>query len=171
MTVAPLRGTPKPPAAPLTGLDASSRGELDAAVAGLKARQADWVAVPVTERIALLDELTRGFLGVADRWTAACLAAEGLDPAHPSAGEEALVGPYFVLRNLRLLKKSLADLAAGSSPRIPGPVATLHSGQVAAQIFPQDLYDRIFYSGVTAQVWMQPGVTAAHLADTQAVAY
>src|SRR5689334_2287206 len=106
MTVAPARGTPKPPASsisPAGGLDASSQAALDAAVAGLKGRQGDWVKVTVVERIALLDELVRGFLAVADRWTAACLEAEGLDPSHPSSGEEALVGPYFVLRNLRLL--------------------------------------------------------------------
>src|SRR5947209_18929916 len=137
MTVAPLRGTPKPPISPAS-LDASSRGALDAAVAGLKARQADWVAVPVAGRIALLDELLHGFLGVADRWTAACLAAEGLDPAHPSAGEEALVGPYFVLRNLRLLRKSLTDITHGGTPKVPGPVKILPSGQVAARVFPQD---------------------------------
>jgi hypothetical protein len=171
MTVAPLRGTPKPPAAPSTGLDASSQGALDAAVVGLKARQADWVAVTVAERIALLDELTHDILTIADRWTAACQAAEGLDPAQPSAGEESLVGPYFILRNLRLLRKSLVDIAATGSPRVPGPIRTLPSGQVSARVFPQDLYDRIFYTGVTAEVWMEPGVTAANLADTQAVAY
>src|SRR5882724_255370 len=170
MTVAPLRCTPKPPITS-GSLDASSRGALDAAVAGLKARQADWVAVSVAGRIALLDELLHGVLDVADRWTAACLAAEGLDPSHPSAGEEALVGPYFILRNLRLLKKSLAGISAGGTPKIPGPVKTLPSGQVSARAFPQDLYDRIFYTGVTAEVWMEPGVTAANLADTQAVAY
>jgi acyl-CoA reductase-like NAD-dependent aldehyde dehydrogenase len=173
MTVAPPRGTPKPPV-PTTELDPSAQSALDAVVTGLKGRQADWAALPVPARIALLDELTRDFLAVADRWTAACLAAEGLDPSHPSAGEEALVGPYFVLRNLRLLKKSLSDIAKSGSPRIPGPVRTLPSGQVAARVFPQELYDRIFYSGVTAEVWMEPGapeITVAELPRTQAVAY
>jgi acyl-CoA reductase-like NAD-dependent aldehyde dehydrogenase len=174
MAVVPARGTPKPPAPPTplnAGIDASSQVALDAAVAGLKGRKGDWVKVTVAERIALVDELIHGFLGVADRWTAACLKAEGLDPSHPSAGEEALVGPYFVLRNLRLLKKSLQGIAAHGSPTIPGPVRTLPSGQVSARIFPQDLWDRLFYTGVTAEVWMEPGVTAADLRETQAVAY
>jgi acyl-CoA reductase-like NAD-dependent aldehyde dehydrogenase len=171
MTVAPARGTPKPPAPPTGGLDASSQGELDSAVAGLKGRKADWVKVSIPERIALLDELIHGFLGVADRWAAACLAAEGLDPSLPSAGEEALVGPYFLLRNLRLLKKSLADIATHGSPRIPGPVKTRENGQVTARIFPQDLWDNLFYTGVTAEVWLEPGVTADRLPETQATAY
>ncbi|HEV7515188.1 MAG TPA: aldehyde dehydrogenase family protein [Thermoanaerobaculia bacterium] len=171
MTVAPARGTPKPPAPPLGGLDASSRSALDCAVAGLAGRKTDWVKVSIPERIALLDELIYGFLGVADRWTAACLEAEGLDPSHPSAGEEALVGPYFVLRNLRLLKKSLQDIATHGSPRIPGPVKILPNGQVSVRVFPQDLWDRVFYTGVTAEVWMEPGVTAERLPETQATAY
>ncbi len=171
MTIAPPRGTPKPPAPAFAGLDGSSRGALDAAVAGLKCRKADWAKIPLPERIALLDELIHGFLGIADRWSAACQRAEGLDPSHPSAGEEALVGPYFVLRNLRLLKKSLADILAHGSPRIPGPVKTLPGGQLSARVFPQDLWDRIFYTGVTAEVWMEPGVTAAGLPETQALAY
>ena len=174
MTVAPPRGTPKPPAPALCGLDGTSRSALDAAVAGLKGRKADWAKLSIAERVALLDELIHGVLGVADRWSAACLKAEGLDPSHPSAGEEPLVGPYFILRNLRLLKKSLQDLAHGNPrgrPKIPGPIKTLPSGQISARVFPQDLWDRLFYTGVTAEVWMQPGVTAANLKETQAVAY
>jgi acyl-CoA reductase-like NAD-dependent aldehyde dehydrogenase len=170
MTVAPLRGTPKPPI-PRTELDGSTRDTLDAVVAGLQSRKGAWAKVSIPERIALLEELAHGFLAVADRWTAACLAAEGLDPSHPSAGEEALVGPYFILRNLRLLKRSLQDIAAHGSPRIPGPIKILPSGQVSARVFPQDLYDRLFYTGVTAEVWMEPGVTAQELPETQAVAY
>jgi hypothetical protein len=174
MTVAPPRGTPKPPAPALAGLDDTSRSALDAVVAGLKGRKADWAKLSISDRIALLDELIHGFLRVADRWSAACQKAEGLDPSHPSAGEEPLVGPYFILRNLRLLKKSLAEIASSggkSTPKIPGPIRTLPGGQIAARVFPQDLWDRLFYAGVTAEVWMQPGVTAANLKETQAVAY
>ena len=169
MTVALPRGTPPTP--DLCGPADTSRATLDAAVAGLQARKAAWTAVSAGERIAILDELTRGFLAVADRWSAACQAAEGLDPSQPASGEEALVGPYFILRNLRLLRSSLRDVAAGRRPRIPGPVTTLPNGQVSARVFPQDLYERLFYTGVTAEVWMEPGVTRETLPATQAVAY
>lgn len=171
MAVAPPRGTPKPPAPAFAGLDDTSRSALDAVVAGLKGRQADWAKLSIPGRIALLDELIHGFLRVADRWSAACQKAEGLDPSQPSAGEEPLVGPYFILRNLRLLKKSLADIARRGAPRIPGPVQTLPGGQISARVFPQDLWDRLFYTGVTAEVWMPPEVTAESLPETQAVAY
>jgi hypothetical protein len=57
------------------------------------------------------------------------------------------------------------------TPRIPGPVRRLPDGRAAAQVFPVDLYDRLFYPHVTAEVWMQPGVTPEELPAHQAVAY
>lgn len=151
-------------------LPAASRAELDSAVALLQSRQAAWTEVSIAERVSMLEEMRRDFLGVAERWATACIAAEGLDPVWGHA-EEALVGPYFVLRNLRLLQAALTDLAAHGRPRIPGPVRTLANGQVAARIVPCDLWDRLFYTGVTADVWMEPGVTVESLPSTQAVAY
>ncbi|HEY0553841.1 MAG TPA: aldehyde dehydrogenase family protein [Thermoanaerobaculia bacterium] len=150
---------------------ASSRPEMDAAVAALQAAKGAWTAVSVAERREILGELTARFLGVAERWSALGIEAEGLDPSHPGSGEEALVGPYFILRNLRLLRESLLDIETHGRPRIPGAVRTRPDGQVVARIFPIDLYDRTFYAGVTADVWMEPGVTAGELAKTQAVAY
>ncbi|MFL6196654.1 MAG: aldehyde dehydrogenase family protein [Thermoanaerobaculia bacterium] len=150
---------------------ASSRAEMDAAVAVLQENKGAWTAVSIPDRIAILNEMSRRFLAVAERWAALGIEAEGLDPAHPGSGEEALVGPYFILRNLRLLRESLLDIQTHGRPRIPGAVRTRPDGQVVARIFPMDLYDRIFYGGVTADVWMEPGVTAESLPSTQAVAY
>src|SRR6476661_1346347 len=90
----------------------SSRAEIDAAVAALQENKGAWTAVTVRERRAILAELSRGFLA----------EAEGLDPSQPSSGEEALVGPYFILRNLRLLRESLLDIETHGRPRIPGGV-------------------------------------------------
>ena len=149
----------------------SSRAEMDAAVAALQENKGAWTAVTVRERRALLAELSRGFLAVAERWAALGVEAEGLDPAQPASGEEALVGPYFILRNLRLLRESLLDIETHGRPRIPGGVRTKANGQVVARIFPIDLYDRAFYAGVTADVWMEPGVTEKDLPETQAVVY
>jgi acyl-CoA reductase-like NAD-dependent aldehyde dehydrogenase len=143
------------------------RQEMDRAVAELQARKAAWPAVGPAQRRALLGRLRRDFLAVSERWAAASAAAFGL----PDTGETSLTGPYFVLRDLRLLDKALAGIESGGAPRIPGPVRQRAGGQVIARVFPQDVYDRLFYGGVTAEVWMEPTVTPADLAATQAVAY
>lgn len=145
----------------------ATTAEMDRAVAELQQRKAAWVAVSAGERLALVGQLRRDFLAVAERWAAAASAATGL----PDTGEASLTGPYFVLRNLRQLEASLAAIAAGGTPRLPGPVRQRADGQTVVRIFPQDVYDRLFYGGVEAEAWMEPGVAPGDVAGTQAVAY
>lgn len=157
--------------APAADLTATSREAMDAAVRDLQAHRQAWTEVSVRDRISLLEELIRSFLPVAERWADAAIEAEGIDRSLPSSGEEALVGPYFVIRNLRLLKKALWDVEVHGRPRIPGSVRTRPDGQVTARVFPYDIWDQVFYTGVTADVWMEPGVTVGTLPETMAVAY
>lgn len=145
--------------------------EIDQALAALTAKKHDWAGLPISDRRAILKELHKDFGRVADAWAEAVWRAEGIPEGTPTIGEEWLAGPYFILRNIRLLDQALGETARHGQPRIPGPIRTVAPEQVAAQVFPQDLYDRIFYTGITAEVWMQPGVDAAGLAATQALAY
>ena len=150
---------------------ASDQATMDAAVRTLQERKDAWVNVSVRERIALIDHLIHDFHALQERWVAACLQAKGLTAQSSAAGEEWATGPYATLKHLRQLRSSLSDIARYGSPRIPGPVRALADGQVVAQVFPQTNYDRIFYGGVTAEVWQQPGVTVEGLPQTMAVAY
>ncbi len=147
------------------------RAALDRAVADVQAQKAAWPRVGVAERRALLEELRRSFLPVAERWAAAASAASGLAPGSPPTGVEWLMGPLLVLRNLRLLARSLAEIERHGRPRIPGGVWTRPDSRAVAGIVPLDVWDRLLYGGVRAEVWMQPGVTAAEVPETQAVAY
>ena len=149
----------------------SSRAAIDAALDTLRSRKVIWAALPLLEKIDLLRELRRSFREVADQWVAACLQAEGLSASDPRSGEEWIVGPYFVQRNLRLLQESLVGISLHGAPRVPGPVRALPDGRAAARVFPYDLWDRLFYPGVTAEVWMEEGVRPEDVAATQAVAY
>ncbi|HEV8628824.1 MAG TPA: hypothetical protein VGV61_00805, partial [Thermoanaerobaculia bacterium] len=156
---------------PTSAFPSSSRAAIDAALETLRVRKVAWASLPLLEKIDLLRQLRKSFAAVAEEWVAACQRAEGLDPRDPRSGEEWIVGPYFVLRNLRLLQSSLTSLSVGHAPRIPGPVRQREDGRVVAQVFPSDLYDRLFYAGMVAEVWMRPGVTPETLAEHQAVAY
>ena len=149
----------------------TSQPQLDAAVTHLQDHKRAWAGLPIAERIALLDELRARLEQVSARWAGAAARAEGLPEGSHGAGEEWLVGPYMMQRNLRLLRQSLAEIARHGRPRIPGPVRTLADGQVTAQVFPHSIYDRALFPGVTAEVWMEPEVSREQLADTQALAY
>jgi acyl-CoA reductase-like NAD-dependent aldehyde dehydrogenase len=144
---------------------------LDSVVGAVRANAAAWAATHVAERIRLIDAVRQDMASVADAWAAAGIAAEGLDPGDPASGEEALVGPYIVLRYLRSLRQALVDIDRHGAPGIAGGLRRRSNGQVLARVFPASVYDRLFYPFITADVWMEPGINQADLAATQAVAY
>ncbi len=163
------QGSPQFPAI-ADSIQPSTREEMDAALQVLQERKNAWVTVSVKERIALVETLIQDFAALAERWVAACCEAKGISNT-PFVGEEWGTGPFTLLKQLRQLRQSLLDIETLGAPRIPGPVTTRADGQVVAQVFPQTPYDRVFFSGLTAEVWMEPGVTADGLAQTQATAY
>lgn len=151
--------------------DPTPRLALDTAIDDLRRHASGWAQRAPIDRVPILNRLSRGFDRVADRWVHAVLAAEGLDEKRPEAGEEWLVGPYMVLRNIHLLRRSMIELEENGRPKIPGPISTRPDGQVVARVFPENAYDVAFYPGMTAEVWMQPDVTLESLPTTQAGAY
>ncbi|MGE5334339.1 MAG: aldehyde dehydrogenase family protein, partial [Nitrososphaerota archaeon] len=170
MTIAAQQGSPQFPQA-ASAIAASDQATMDSAIAALQARKDAWVATSVPERIALVDRLIADFAAVAPRWVDACLRAKDIAPGTPGVGEEWSTGPYTLLKQLRQLRGSLDDIRTRGVPRIPGPVKTRPDGQVTAQVFPQTTYDKLFFGGVAAEIWMEPGVTIADLPKTQAVVY
>ncbi len=107
--------------------------------------------------------------GIAPAWVAAAAAAKGLPAGDPLAGRSGWRAPA---------RKWSA--ATGLSPpeqleektflrRIP--LRTLADGRPALRVVPGTLWDRLLLSGVRAEIWMQPGVTRAHLDRYAARAY
>jgi len=154
-----------------SALAATPRDQLDAAIRALDGRRAAWRAVGPGERAVILDGVLADFAAVSAEWVDASLLHKGIEPGAAASAEEWIAGPMIALRNIRLLRNAVADVARHGAPRIPGPVWTRPDGRAVAEVFPASVWDRLFYTGVTAEVWMQPGVAATDLARTQAVAY
>jgi acyl-CoA reductase-like NAD-dependent aldehyde dehydrogenase len=171
MAITTLLHKSSQPSAIIEGISLSTQKSIDATVENVQAHKDTWVAVGIRERVSLIETLIQDIAAIAERWVAACCQAKGIAVHGPTAVEEWTGGPYLVLHNLRLLRQSLLDIETYGQPRIPGPVTVRPNGQVVAQVFPQTFYDRLFYSGITAEIWMEPGVTLAELPKTQALAY
>ena len=151
-------------------LPASTPEEMDGAIEMLRGRKEAWVGVTPRARVALIDELLRDYGAAVPRLVEAEVEAKGLQGSDFGISQEFL-NQSVVLRCLRGLRRTLADIDALGHPRIPGPVSTRPGGQVVARVFPATGYDRLLFGGYTIDVWMEPGVTLPELHRSQAVAY
>jgi len=170
MTTTTRQGAPQFPTV-LGSIPPSTHEEMDAAIEALQAHRDEWVAFSIHDRIVLIDRLIRDFIAIVSRWVDASIRAKGIAEDSLCVGEEWAAGAWPVLKNLRQLRQSLVDIETEGHPKIPGRVTTKPDGQVVAEVFPQTIYDRLFFERVRAEIWMEPGVTIDDLSQTQAIAY
>jgi len=170
MSTTTRQGAPQFPTV-LGSVPPSTHEEMDTAIEALQAHQDEWVAFSIHDRIALIDRLIRDFIAIVSRWVDASIRAKGIAEDSLCVGEEWAAGAWPVLKNLRQLRQSLVDIETDGHPKIPGRVTKKPNGQVVAQVFPQTIYDRLFFERIRAEIWMEPGVTVEDLSQTQAIAY
>lgn len=137
----------------------SDTAQIDAAIHDLSNCKDRWASLAIVERIHYLDSIKTNTARVARPWVESVVEAKGLSMDQPLAGEAWTGGPFAVLWFLKDLRTSLVRL----STRIPVldgyDVRTLPGGQVAVDVFPANFDESILFSGLTAEVWMDPEVT------------
>lgn len=142
----------------------------DAALEALYRHRHDWTRTPVTERIAILQQIKDALLVVAEDWAMAASRAKGLPEGSPLEGEEWLAGPGAMMAGCNGLMHTLQQLEGkaflGELPR-----RHLANGRLSVRVTPSSHWDRLLLSGISADVWMQPGVTEADLAEHAAQIY
>lgn len=141
-----------PPAVPATPL-----ADVDAAIERLHAKKDAWIAVSLPERVRLLERCIDSIVAVSDRWADVGARIKGLAPTDVLAGEEWVAGIMPTVRNARLLAEALR---AGGQRR-PPLVRERPDGQVVARVHPATLMERLMFTGVTADVWIEKGKPAS----------
>lgn len=145
---------------------------LNATLARLHARRAEWARLPLAERIGLLRAVRARVAGAAARWIALSNRAKGIAPDSQLEGEEWTSGPWALLATCDHLLVTLDGIAAdGAAPIDALKKRRVAGGQLAVEVFPHTVFDRLLLSGVRAEVWMAPGITADNLAAHCAPAY
>lgn len=139
---------PPPPPIPATSL-----AECDAKLARLNEARPRWVALSAVERAGILRACMPLLAAEADAWVDTACKLKGYAPGTNGQGEEYLGGTLAVMRNLRLFAEALE---AGGAPQLP-KAWQRPDGQWVAQVFPQGLIDKILFTGVTCDVWIEPG--------------
>lgn len=143
---------------------------LDRALAELEGRKRAWAQTAIAERLELLDAVKTATYAVAEAWAELGAEKKGIAKGSPLAGEEWTSGPWALLAALDNYRFTLTHLdgnrhIAGLKKRVG------RSGQTIVRVFPQSIFDRLLLSGVSAEVWMEPGVTPDNLSDYTAAAY
>ena len=133
--------------------------ELDAVLARLETKKAEWATLAIPQKVALLRALVANTARVAQAWVTAAAQAKGIPADSPLAGEEWTSGPWALIYGANHYVRTLEDISRTGSPQLKeGSVHTRPDGQVVVDVFPQSIYDFLLLNGITAQVWMEPGV-------------
>jgi acyl-CoA reductase-like NAD-dependent aldehyde dehydrogenase len=144
--------------------------QCDEALAELDAAKQRWMRTSVAERIGLLKAIKDSLLRVAEGWAEAAVRGKQIPASSPLAGEEWISGPYALMSTCNGLLFTLSHLDGKAFVK-DLPTRTLFNGQLAVQVTPHSLWDRLLLSGVRAAIWMKPGVTKQDLIQQAATAY
>jgi hypothetical protein len=95
-----------------------------------------------------------GYLAVARESVHAACAAKGIPLGTPLEGEEWSIGPWMVVRHLRLIQQALLALKhAGNTP--VGERGRTADGRLTVQVFPAGAIDGTLFKGVRVDVHLQ----------------
>jgi acyl-CoA reductase-like NAD-dependent aldehyde dehydrogenase len=163
-------GTPPADSAPAPEAAAPIFASLDQALAELGAAREAWVDLGILARLAVLDQIVQEMLLLREDWVAAGVADKEIGHIPWAAGLEwCLLANIF--RYLGVIRRALVDIQRHGRPRVPGRIYGRPDGQVVAEVFPQTLYDRGLFPGVSGEVWLAPDVTLREAQTGQAQTY
>ncbi|MCO4744723.1 MAG: aldehyde dehydrogenase family protein [Proteobacteria bacterium] len=159
---------PKPPGSiPATPLDVAEQK-----LARVHEHAAEWSKAPIQERIDLVQQLRETVAAQTEPWAEAVGRAKGGAKGSEEWAEAVGDGPTVTLRGLYLLEDVLVRLRDNNDVGIgKDRLSTRPDGRVVAKVFPNSILDQLLFTGFTAEVWMQPGVTADTLMASAAVQY
>jgi acyl-CoA reductase-like NAD-dependent aldehyde dehydrogenase len=144
--------------------------ELETALAELADKKDAWARTTVSERMAMLNKVKDRLIEVAEPWAKTAARKKGIPAGSPLEGEEWLGGPYALMVACNLFLQTLSQMD-GRQFLKDIPIRKLANGQISARVMPHTIWDRLLLAGVTADVWMQPGVTQDNLSDHTASGY
>jgi aldehyde dehydrogenase (NAD(P)+) len=145
---------------------------LDQALATLAEHKTVWARLPIKDKIQYLIEVRQATLGNAQRWADAETKAKQLHVGSPLVGAEAwLAGPYGLVAWLSASIRTLTALNTGADLLDHVKLHRGVDGKLVARVLPFDMYEELLFHGITADVWMQEGVTEQNLRENMASFY
>ena len=146
--------------------------QLDQALAKVAEHKTVWARLPIKDKIQYLLEIRQATLDNAQQWADAETKAKQLRAGSPLVGAEAwLSGPYGLVAWLSASIQTLTALDIGTDLLAHVKLRRSVDGTLVARVLPHDIYEELLFNGITADVWMQDGVTEANLRANMAGFY
>lgn len=152
------------------GVGPTEQHRLEEALARLKERAARFARLSLDERVALARSMQAGYVRIAEESVRAACEAKGVARGTPLEGEEWCLGPWMVVRHLRLVQETLLALKKMGSTPI-GNICHTADGRVAVEVFPASAIDGLLFNKVTVEVQLQAGMTTEALDRSRAPFY
>jgi aldehyde dehydrogenase (NAD(P)+) len=148
----------------------TSQSQLDAIVARLRDGARTFTKLSLNQRAQLARSMQAGYVRIARASVEAACAAKGISLGTPLEGEEWSLGPWFVVRHLRLIRQSLLSLKHTGNTRI-GQLGRTVDQRLAVQVFPAGTIDGTLFMGIRVDVHLQSGVTSEAMNSSRARFY
>ncbi len=169
MTAAGPKGT-RDSSTPGSSPPPTSQAQLEGTVARVREGARMFAKLSLDQRVQLANSMQAGYLRIARASVVAACAAKGIPLGSPLEGEEWTLGPWFVVRHLRLIRQSLLSLKhTGNTPI--GQIGRTADQRLAIQVFPAGTIDGTLFMGVRVDVHLQSGVTAESMERSRARFY
>ncbi|WP_329058989.1 aldehyde dehydrogenase family protein [Streptomyces sp. NBC_00117] len=146
----------------MTAAPALDAAPLDLAISDLRESAGSWTAVPLRERIALLERMLPRIAAGAPGMVADAARAKGYDADSDWAAEDWVAAPWALAQTVGAYLHVLRRLAAGHDP-VPAKSVRTREGRTVVDVFPATATDRLLLNGFTAEVWTLPGTTSEQL--------
>jgi acyl-CoA reductase-like NAD-dependent aldehyde dehydrogenase len=143
---------------------------LDKAVERVRASAEKFSRLSLDARIALADEMQRGYLEIAEESVRAGCRAKGIDFDSTLSTEEWATGPWCVIRHLRLVRGQLESLRDTGNTRI-GKIHEASDGRTLVEVFPGNRIDGMLFQGCSVDIRMQHGENARSVNQRRAGFY
>jgi aldehyde dehydrogenase (NAD(P)+) len=145
---------------------------LDQLLAKLADHKTTWARLPIKDKIQYLTEVRQAALANAQRWVDAETKAKQLRAGSPLVGAEAwMAGPYGLVSWLSASIQTLTALDTDADLLAHVKLRRSVDGTLVARVMPYDTYEELLFNGVSADVWMQEGVTEENLRQNMAGFY
>lgn len=121
------------------------------------------------EKAELLANVRRRLYDLAPALAEAACEAKGIERTSELYGEELMAGPVTTLHYVRLLERSLREIARSGTTSLPKDSVEARPWGTLVRVVPLEPFDHVRFAGISGEVWLD--VPPERLPESRAVTY